>query len=70
MRRCGDNSPLRPRTYIYTSQAFNIQFDNTTIVRTMSSAAKPTDNPIIESFNGWMKNELEHDFKFKNKEDI
>lgn len=55
---------------IYTSQAFNAQFDNTTIVRSMSRAGKPTDNPIIESFNGWMKNELEYDFKYKDKEDV
>ncbi|HKL95580.1 MAG TPA: integrase core domain-containing protein [Haploplasma sp.] len=55
---------------IYTSQAFNAQFDNTTIVRSMSRAGKPTDNPIIESFNGWMKNELEYDFKYKDKDDV
>ena len=37
---------------IYTSQAFNTEFDN----------------PTIESFNSWMKDELKH--VFKDKDDI
>jgi len=55
---------------IYASQAFNALFDNTTIVRSMSRAGCPTDHPGIESFNGWMKDELEYDFKLKDQDCI
>ena len=48
---------------IYTSRAFNSIFDDT-IKRSMSRIATPTDNPIIESLNGWIKDELKIDFKF------
>ena len=30
----------------------------------------PTDNPKVESLNGWIKDELIHDFNMKNCEDI
>lgn len=36
---------------------------DTVIVRSMSRAGKPTDNPVNESLNGWMKEELYMDFK-------
>lgn len=32
----------------------------------MSRAGTPTDNPIIESLNGWMKAELTLDFGVNN----
>ena len=32
----------------------------------MSRVGTPTDNPIIESINGWIKEELKHDFDLKN----
>ena len=35
------------------------------IERSMSRVGTPTDNPIIESINGWIKEELKHDFDFK-----
>ena len=55
---------------IYTSRAFNAQLDNTTVIRSMSRAGMPTDNPVIESFNGWMKDELEYNFKYKEQDNI
>lgn len=55
---------------IYTSRAFNAHLDNTPIIRSMSRAGTPTDNPVIESFNGWMKDELEYDFNYKESECI
>ncbi|MCE4121221.1 integrase core domain-containing protein, partial [Prevotella copri] len=35
------------------------------IVRSMSRAGKPTDNPVNESLNGWIKEELFIDFKIE-----
>ncbi len=53
---------------IYTSRAFNSLF-NHTIKRSMSRIATPTDNPIIEALNGWIKDELKYDFDFYHCED-
>jgi len=36
----------------------------------MSRAGTPTDNPIIESLNGWIKNELYKDFNIYKADDI
>ena len=36
----------------------------------MSRAGTPTDNPVIESLNGWIKNELYKDFRIYFSEDI
>ena len=36
----------------------------------MSRAGTPTDNPIIESLNGWIKEEMKIDFNLKSTEDI
>lgn len=48
---------------IYTSRGFNSLF-NHTIKRSMSRIATPTDNPIVESLNGWIKDELKYDYDF------
>ena len=55
---------------IYSSKAFNKLYENYTIKRSMSRAGTPTDNPVIESLNGWIKNELYKDFKIYSSEDI
>ena len=55
---------------IYSSTAFNKLHENYTIKRSMSRAGTPTDNPVIESLNGWIKNELYKDFKIYLTEDI
>lgn len=36
----------------------------------MSRAGTPTDNPIIESLNGWITEEMKIDFNLKSAEDI
>ena len=36
----------------------------------MSRAGTPTDNPIIESLNGWIKEEMKIDFTLKSVESI
>ena len=43
---------------VYSSRAFSRTHSNYNIIRSMSRAGTPTDNPIIESLNGWMKAEL------------
>mgnify|MGYP004668914101 FL=1 len=47
---------------VYSSQAYNDIIKNTVIERSMSRAGKPTDNPVNESLNGWIKEELFNDF--------
>ncbi|XMB85543.1 IS3 family transposase [Mycoplasmatota bacterium WC44] len=36
----------------------------------MSRAGTPTDNPVIESLNRWIKWELYYDFRFKQSDNI
>lgn len=48
---------------VYASMAYNDIIKDTVIIRSMSRAGKPTDNPVNESINGWMKEELYMDFK-------
>ena len=48
---------------VYASKAYNDLIKDSVIVRSMSRAGKPTDNPVNESINGWMKEELSMDFK-------
>lgn len=47
---------------VYSSRAFSRAHLHYNIIRSMSRAGTPTDNPIIESLNGWMKAELLLDF--------
>jgi len=54
---------------IYTSRAFNARL-HYNIKRSMSRIATPTDNPILESINGWIKDELWVDFNMRNSTDI
>lgn len=55
---------------IYASQAFNYAYKDYNIKWSMSRAGTPTDNPIIESLNGWIKDELIHQFKMRDCDDI
>ncbi len=48
---------------VYASIAYNDLIKDTNIQRSMSRAGKPTDNPVNESLNGWIKEELFIDFK-------
>ncbi len=45
--------------------AYNDIIKDTVIVRSMSRAGKPTDNPVNEALNGWIKEELIIDFKLE-----
>lgn len=54
---------------IYTSRAFNARL-HYNIRRSMSRRGTPTDNPVLESINGWIKDELTIDFNMKNNKDI
>jgi putative transposase len=47
---------------VYTSKAYNEIIKENNIVRSCSRAGKPTDNPVNESLNGWIKEELFVDF--------
>ena len=47
---------------IYFSVLFNNIFNSHNITRSMSRAGTPTDNPVIESKNGWIKKEMYIDF--------
>ena len=51
---------------VYSSEAFNLLLSNNNIIHSMSRAGTPTDNPINESLNGWIKDELRLDFDLKN----
>ncbi|MBP5091095.1 MAG: transposase, partial [Bacilli bacterium] len=48
----------------------NELLSNHTIVHSMSRAGTPTDNPIDESLNGWIKDELFLDFNLKKCDDV
>lgn len=48
---------------VYASIAYNDLIKEYNIQRSMSRAGKPTDNPVNESLNGWIKEELYMDFK-------
>ncbi len=51
---------------VYSSLSFNKTFENTSIIISMSLAGIPTDSPVIESKNGWLKKEMYIDFDIKN----
>ncbi len=55
---------------VYTSQAYNDLISNSVIIRSMSRAGKPTDNPMNESLNGWIKEELMSDFHLAKSHDV
>ncbi len=48
---------------VYASIAYNNLIKEYNITRSMSRAGKPTDNPVNESLNGWIKEELYMDFR-------
>lgn len=54
---------------VYSSKAYNELIKDENIVRSMSRAGKPTDNPVNESLNGWIKEEIYIDFKLEKCRD-
>jgi len=55
---------------VYSSVAYNELIKETNVVRSMSRAGTPTDNPVNESLNGWIKEELELDFNLGGCRDV
>lgn len=56
---------------VYSSKAFSLAHKNyTNIHRSMSRVGTPTDNAIIESLNGWIKDEIYWDFDLNNVSDF
>lgn len=51
---------------VYSSRAFTRAHQNYNIRRSMSRSGTPTDNPIIEAINGWVKEELYLDFNIRH----
>ena len=51
---------------VYSSVSFNNIFNSYNVIRSMSRAGTPTDNPVIESKNGWIKKEMYIDFDINN----
>lgn len=55
---------------VYASMAYNEIIQDKNIERSMSRAGKPTDNPVNESLNGWIKEELFIDFNLGKCTDV
>jgi transposase InsO family protein len=55
---------------IYSSRAFSQAHAQYNIQRSMSRSGTPTDNPIIEAINGWVKEELRLDFNLRHTDDL
>jgi transposase InsO family protein len=50
--------------------SYNQLIKERNIVRSCSRAGKPTDNPVNESLNGWIKEELFLDFGLYDADDV
>jgi putative transposase len=77
MQRVGNIEEQRPQVVfhtdqgsVYSSRAFCQAHMNYNIIRSMSRGGTPTDNPIIEALNGWIKQELYLDYGLKNADDV
>ena len=56
---------------VYSSFGFYQTHKNhSNIIRSMSRVGTPTDNPIIESLNGWIKQEMRIDFDLRSIQNI
>ncbi len=55
---------------VYSSRAYFNAHEKYNIIRSMSRAGTPTDNPIIESLNGWIKEELYNDYGLATTDDV
>jgi transposase InsO family protein len=77
MQRVGKIEEQRPQVVfhtdqgsVYSSRAFYQAHMKYNIIRSMSRGGTPTDNPIIEALNGWIKEELYLDYDLKNSDDV
>lgn len=55
---------------VYSSASFNQALLNHNIIRSMSRSGTPTDNPIIESMNGWIKSQIWTDYRINDYDSI
>ena len=55
---------------VYSSKKYNNLLNEFNIRRSMSRAGTPTDNPVNESLNGWIKEEFFIDFDLKHSKDV
>lgn len=55
---------------VYSSASYNKLIKDYNIERSMSRAGTPTDNPVNESLNGWIKEELFIDFNLKQCDNV
>lgn len=55
---------------VYSSISYNELIKHYNIKRSMSRAGTPTDNPVNESLNGWIKEELIIDFNLYHSDDV
>ncbi|MBQ2310138.1 MAG: transposase family protein, partial [Erysipelotrichales bacterium] len=55
---------------VYSSKVYNDLITDFNIQRSMSRAGTPTDNPVNESLNGWIKEELFLDFHLRDSDDV
>lgn len=55
---------------VYSSRGFEYAHKDYNIFRSMSRGGTPTDNPIIEALNGWMKEELYVDYDLAHCNDV
>ncbi|MBS3991695.1 MAG: integrase core domain-containing protein, partial [Erysipelothrix sp.] len=55
---------------VYSSKGFQEAHKNYNIIHSMSRSATPTDNPIIESLNGWIKAEIACDYRINDWESL
>ena len=55
---------------VYSSRMFADIHKDYNIIHSMSRAGTPTDNPKIESINGWIKSEMITDFKYYKEDNL
>ena len=55
---------------VYSSKKYNNLLNEFNIQRSMSRAGTPTDNPVNESLNGWIKEELFIDFDLGHSDNV
>lgn len=55
---------------VYSSKSYNKLLSINSIQHSMSRAGTPTDNPVNESLNGWIKEELFQDFDLKHSNNV
>jgi putative transposase len=55
---------------VFASRGFSEAHKNYNILRSMSRQGTPTDNPIIESLNGWIKAEIRCDYRISDYDSL